>query len=104
MAPPHAGGRLREPGGDAVPLRARARSAAAAAAAAVSPLSPWRGHRVVFLLGVTSVPPRVLAALAFRPAELIPDSFDYMQEGVHLHPDQLRPAGYPMMWSASNLA
>ena len=34
---------------------------------------------------------------AFRPAELIPDSFDYMQEGVHLHPDQLRPAGYPML-------
>jgi hypothetical protein len=43
--------------------------------------------------------PRLFAALGFKPALLIQDSFSYLQEGTHLSTGQLRPAGYPMfLW------
>ena len=42
--------------------------------------------------------PRVVAALGFKPALFIQDSFSYMAEGVRLAPlSQLRPAGYPLL-------
>jgi len=49
------------------------------------------------VLVAVSVPPRALAALAFRPALLIPDSFGYMAEAVHGGLGQLRPGGYPVL-------
>ena len=49
-------------------------------------------------MACVSVLPRVVAALGFKPALLIQDSFSYMAEGVHLAPlSQLRPAGYPLL-------
>jgi hypothetical protein len=45
-----------------------------------------------------SLLPRIVAALGFKPALLIQDSFSYMKEGVHFRPlAQLRPAGYPIV-------
>ena len=78
-----------EPG----PSTARAR----AAAASLTPAALWRNHRLFTVTACISVLPRVLAALGFRPALLIQDSFSYLAGGVHLSPGQLRPAGYPML-------
>jgi hypothetical protein len=86
-------GWLREPSLDTEPMRRFGR----AAAANLTPAGLWRKHRLFSLLVLLSIVPRVLAALAFRPAELIPDSFSYMQEGVHLSLGTLRPAGYPIL-------
>ena len=45
-----------------------------------------------------SVIPRVIAALGFKPALLIQDSFSYMKQSVQLLPlSELRPAGYPLV-------
>jgi hypothetical protein len=42
--------------------------------------------------------PRVIAALGFKPALLIQDSFSYMKQAVRLIPlSQLRPEGYPLL-------
>ena len=73
---------------------------AARARTALSGLTPaalWRDHRLFTVTACVSVLPRIVAALGFAPAELIQDSFSYMEEGVHLSPGQLRPAGYPML-------
>ena len=79
---------------DAGPLTARAR----AAAASLTPAALWRNHRLFTVVACVSVIPRVIAALGFKPALLIQDSFSYMAEGLHLTPwSQLRPAGYPLM-------
>ena len=79
---------------DAGPLAARAR----AAAAGLTPAALWRNHRLFTIVACVSVIPRVIAALGFKPALLIQDSFSYMAEGLHLTPlSQLRPAGYPLM-------
>ena len=79
---------------DAGPLAARARSAAAG----LTPAALWRSHRLFTVVTCVSVLPRVVAALGFKPALFIQDSFSYMAEGVHLTPlSQLRPAGYPML-------
>ena len=49
-------------------------------------------------MACVSVIPRIIAALGFKPALLIQDSFYYMNEGVRLTPlSQLRPEGYPLM-------
>jgi hypothetical protein len=78
-----------EPG----PSTARAR----AAAASLTPVALWRNHRLFTVAACISVVPRVFAALGFKPALLIQDSFSYLQEGTHFNLGQLRPAGYPML-------
>jgi len=79
---------------DAGPLAERAR----AAAAALTPAALWRNHRLFTIAACVSVIPRVIAALGFKPALFIQDSFSYMKQSVQLLPlSELRPAGYPLM-------
>jgi hypothetical protein len=79
---------------DADPLFARVRSAAAG----LTPAALWRNHRLFTLAALVSVIPRVIAALGFKPALFIQDSFSYMKESVQLLPlSELRPAGYPLL-------
>ncbi len=79
---------------DAGPLAARAR----AAASSLTPAALWRNHRLFTVVACVSVIPRVIAALGFKPALLIQDSFSYMKQSVQLLPlSQLRPAGYPLV-------
>ncbi|MDQ2816196.1 MAG: hypothetical protein M3Z75_31225, partial [Actinomycetota bacterium] len=76
------------------PLAARTRGVAGG----LTPAAWWRNHRLFTIAACLSVIPRVIAALGFRPALFIQDSFSYMAQGVHLTPlSQLRPAGYPML-------
>jgi hypothetical protein len=73
-------------------------SRAGAAAAALTPAALWRNHRLFTVAACVSVIPRVIAALGFKPALLIQDSFPYMAEGTHLTPlSELRPEGYPLL-------
>jgi len=78
---------------DPGPLANRAR----AAAVGLTPAALWRSHRLFTVAVCVSVIPRIIAALGFKPALLIQDSFSYMQEGTHFNLGQLRPAGYPML-------
>ena len=78
---------------DAGPLAARVR----AAAAGLTPAALWRNHRLFTIVACVSVIPRVIAALGFKPALFIQDSFSYMQEGTHFNLGELRPAGYPIL-------
>ncbi|HEV3291949.1 MAG TPA: hypothetical protein VG123_23460 [Streptosporangiaceae bacterium] len=57
----------------------------------------WRQHWLMTVVAGLSLLPRLLAALAVRPALFTPDSFGYLAEGVHLLPGQTRPSGYPVM-------
>ena len=68
-----------------------------AAASGLTPAALWRNHRLFTIVACVSLIPRVIAALGFKPALLIQDSFSYLQEGTHLSLGQLRPAGYPML-------
>jgi hypothetical protein len=69
-----------------------------AAAAAVTPAALWRNHRLFTIAVGLSLIPRVIAALGFKPALLIQDSFSYMKQSVQLLPlAELRPAGYPLV-------
>ncbi|HEY1616612.1 MAG TPA: hypothetical protein VGG25_03290 [Streptosporangiaceae bacterium] len=54
----------------------------------------WRCHRLFVILLVLSLIPRILAALAYRPALLTADSFLYMQNAVNGKLGYLRPSGY----------
>ncbi len=79
---------------DAGPLVARAR----AAGTALTPRSLWRNHRLFTIAALVSVVPRVIAALGFKPALFIQDSFSYLKQSVELLPlSELRPAGYPLV-------
>jgi hypothetical protein len=78
---------------DAGPLAARAR----AAGASLTPAALWRNHRLFTIAALVSVIPRVIAALGFKPALFIQDSFSYMKEGTQLAVGQVRPAGYPLL-------
>ncbi len=78
---------------DAGPLAARARGVGAS----LTPAALWRNHRLFTIAACVSVIPRVIAALGFKPALYIQDSFSYMKEGVQFAVGQLRPAGYPLM-------
>jgi hypothetical protein len=79
---------------DAGPLAARAREAGAS----LTPAALWRNHRLFTIAACLSVIPRVIAALGFKPALLIQDSFSYMKQSVQLLPlSELRPAGYPLV-------
>jgi hypothetical protein len=78
---------------DAGPLQARVRSTAAS----LTPAALWRNHRLFTVAACVSVIPRVIAALGFKPALFIQDSFGYMKQSVQLLPlAELRPAGYPL--------
>jgi hypothetical protein len=70
---------------------------ARAGAAGLTPAALWRNHRLFTVAACLSVLPRIVAALGFKPALLIQDSFSYMQEGTHFNLGQTRPAGYPML-------
>ena len=79
---------------DARPLAARARGVGAS----LTPAALWRNHRLFTIAACVSVIPRVIAALGFKPALLIQDSFSYMKQSVQLLPlSELRPAGYPLV-------
>jgi hypothetical protein len=77
---------------DPAVVTASARRAAAAAA----PRSLWRQHRLITILVLLSLVPRVLAALAFKPALLTADSFLYMQEATTGVLGVIRPSGYSL--------
>jgi hypothetical protein len=70
---------------------------ARAGASGLTPAALWRNHRLFTVAACLSVLPRIVAALGFKPALLIQDSFSYLQEGTHFNLGQTRPAGYPML-------
>jgi hypothetical protein len=74
--------------------RAAAASSVRRVAAALEPKALWRDHRLFTVLVALALVPRVLAALAFRPALLTSDSFLYMQEATRGTLGQIRPSGY----------
>ena len=78
---------------DAGPLAARAKGVASS----LTPAALWRNHRLFTIVAGLSLLPRLIAALGFKPALLIQDSFSYLQEGALLKVGELRPAGYPML-------
>ena len=57
----------------------------------------WGNHRLFTILVAASLVPRVLAALAFRPALLTVDSFLYMQDATLTRLDTIRPSGYSLL-------
>ena len=64
----------------------------------------WRDHRLFTILVAASLVPRVLAALAFRPALLTADSFLYMHEATIHKLGYIRPSGYSLLlWLARPL-
>jgi hypothetical protein len=73
---------------------AAVRAAARRAIEVAGPRALWRDHRLFTILAVVSLVPRVLAALAFRPALLTSDSLLYMQESTKWRLGQIRPSGY----------
>jgi len=68
---------------------------AARLTAELAPRALWRRHRLFAIAVIISLIPRILAALAFRPALLTADSFVYMHDSVHSTLGLIRPAGYP---------
>jgi hypothetical protein len=67
-------------------------------AASLKPAALWRNHRLFTVVACLSVLPRIVAALGFKPALFIQDSFSYMKQAVQVLPlAELRPAGYPMV-------
>jgi hypothetical protein len=67
------------------------------AAAALAPRALWRDNRLITILVALSLVPRVLAALAFRPALLTSDSFLYMDEAARGTLGTIRPSGYSLL-------
>jgi hypothetical protein len=65
-------------------------------AAMATPRALWRQHKLITVLVLLSLLPRVLAALAFRPALLTADSFLYMQEATTGVLGVIRPSGYSL--------
>jgi hypothetical protein len=57
----------------------------------------WRNHWLFLILVLLSLVPRILAALAFRPALLTADSFLYMQGAVNGRLGVIRPSGYSFL-------
>ena len=76
---------------------AAAAAALRAAAASATPRALWRHHRLFTILATLSLVPRVLAALAFRPAMLTSDSFLYMNEAAKGKLGVIRPSGYSLL-------
>lgn len=76
-------------------IRAVAGAAAAGTAAGLARL--WHRHRLFIVVAAVPVLVRVLAALAFRPALFLPDSFSYLGDSLHLRPGRWHPLGYPLL-------
>ena len=72
-------------------------AAAAGTLARLRPGALWRDHRLFTILVLLALIPRVLAALAFRPALLTADSFLYMQGAVTGRLGVIRPSGYSFL-------
>jgi hypothetical protein len=66
-------------------------------AATLAPRALWRDHRLFTILVLLALVPRVLAALAFRPALLTADSFLYMTDAAHGTLGTIRPSGYSLL-------
>jgi hypothetical protein len=77
--------------------RAAAGRALRRVAATLAPRALWRDHRLFTILAALSLIPRVLAALAFRPALLTSDSFLYMDEAAKGTLGVIRPSGYSLL-------
>ncbi len=60
-----------------------------------TPRAVWQRHRLFAIALVLALIPRILAALAIRPAQMTSDSFLYMREAVTGKLSELRPGGYP---------
>ena len=73
---------------------AAVRTAVRRAVATAGPRALWRDHRLFTILAVLSLVPRLLAALAFRPALMTSDSLLYMQESSKWTLGEIRPSGY----------
>jgi hypothetical protein len=82
-------GAASRPGWDAA-----VRTAVRRAVATAGPRALWRDHRLFTILAIVSLLPRVLAALAFRPALMTSDSLLYMQESSKWVLGPIRPSGY----------
>jgi hypothetical protein len=97
------GARERPGGADRQPVRGLSWdpdatvAAARRVAATLAPRALWRDHRLFTILVVLALVPRVLAALAFRPALLTADSFLYLTEAVHGTLGTIRPSGYSLL-------
>jgi hypothetical protein len=65
--------------------------------AGLTPATLWRNHRLFTIAACLSIIPRFIAAMGFKPALLIQDSFSYMEEGHSFNLGTTRPAGYPML-------
>src|SRR5579875_2798179 len=65
-------------------------------AGGLTPRMLWRNHRLFTVLALISLVPRILAALAFRPALLTADSFLYMQGAMTGSLGVYRPSGYSL--------
>jgi len=65
--------------------------------ATLAPRALWRDHRLITILVALALIPRVLAALAFRPALLTSDSFLYMKEAAKGKLGTIRPSGYSLL-------
>jgi hypothetical protein len=83
-----------EPGTAARTL-ASARAVLSTLAAELAPRALWQRHRLMTIAVALSLIPRILAALAFRPALLTADSFVYMHDAVTGTLGLIRPNGYP---------
>ncbi len=94
-AAPNGGSPLQPRGGPSDPTAAVA--AIRRVSATVAPKALWRDHRLFTILVALSLVPRVLAALAFRPALLTSDSFLYMNEAAKGTLGQIRPSGYSLL-------
>jgi hypothetical protein len=71
---------------------------AARVKAALAPRPLWRNHRLFVIAAGLSLLPRLVAALGFKPAVLMQDSFSYMGTGARLFPmGQTRPEGYSLL-------
>ena len=77
--------------------RAAAGRALRRVVATLAPRALWRDHRLFTILVALSLIPRVLAALAFRPALLTSDSFLYMDEAAKGTLGAIRPSGYSLL-------
>ena len=92
--PARAGGSSSSPARPAGRWDAAVRIAVRRAVATAGPRALWRDHRLFTILAVLSLVPRVLAALAFRPALMTSDSLLYMQESSKWILGEIRPSGY----------
>src|ERR1700682_4468859 len=54
--------------------------------ASLRPAALWRNHRLFTIAACVSVIPRIIAALGFKPALLIQDSFSYMAQAARPFP------------------